>query len=209
MGGLLRTELRGLLERTGIAPFRLKPALTHLLLLAVFGVLLPYYKGVEFMDPALPTIYACLGAFFAAPAAVQILRDGSAVGRYAVARVLAASIYGELMALVLTILGFATVLATSRTAYLFLPDPVYFGKALLMGAASTLALSAIGAWITLHLGGRIAMAFLRLCFVALLVMFVLRSWWLPSVTGIGAVVSFAAALLFLFLLGRNPAPRPL
>jgi hypothetical protein len=58
-------------------------------------------------------------------------------------------------------------------------------------------------------GGGIAMAFLRLCFVVLFVIFFLRSWWLPSVTGIGALISFATALLFLFLVGRNPSPRSL
>ncbi len=207
MGSLLTAELHRMLERIGLHPFRLKPALVHLLLVAAFGVLLPYAKGVEFMDPALPTIYACLGAFFAAPAAVQLLRDGSAVSRYAVARVLAAAIYGEVFTLLLTACGFATVLLTSRTAYLFLPDPFYFGKAILMGMGATLALSAIAAWITLHFGGGIAMTFLRLCFVVLFVIFFLRSWWLPSYTGSGAIVSFTLALAFLYLVGRDPSAK--
>ena len=51
------------------------------------------------MDPALPTIYACLGPLFAAPALVQLLREGDSGWGTTSARIAAATVYGEGMTL--------------------------------------------------------------------------------------------------------------
>src|SRR5271167_2876472 len=77
MASQFTTESLILMRKIGLArPVPWRTLAMHLVLLAVFGILLPWLKGVEFMDPALPAIYACLGPLFAAPALVQMLREG-------------------------------------------------------------------------------------------------------------------------------------
>jgi hypothetical protein len=177
----------------------------HLALLAAFGVFLPWLKGVEFMDPALPTIYACLGPLFAAPALVQLLREGNSEWSTTSARIAAATFYGEGMTVALLALGIGTVLLAHRQAYLFLPDPILLGEALLLGLGLTLALTAMSAWITIQFSGRLAMVVLRILFLLLFGLFLLRSWWLPSIAGWGALVTLGLAGCFLLLVKLRTA----
>jgi len=177
----------------------------HVSLLAVFGVFLPWFKGVEFMDPAIPTIYACLGPLFGAPALVQLLRDGDSGWGTTSARIAAATVYGEGMTVVLLLLGIGTVLITHRLAYLYLPDPILLGEGLLLGFGLTLALTAMSAWITLQFSGRMAIVVLRLLFLLLFGLFVMRSWWLPSIAGWGALVTLGLAGCFLLLVKQRTA----
>ena len=177
----------------------------HVLLLAAFGVFVPWLKGVEFMDPALPMIYVCLGPLFAAPALVQLLRERGAEWPTTWTRIVAATVYGEGMTLLLLVLGLGTVLIGHRQAYLFLPDPILLGEAVLLGLGLTLALTAMSAWITLQFSGRMAMVVLRVLFLLLFAVFLLRSWWLPSIAGWGAVSSFGVAGCFLLLVRQRTA----
>jgi len=177
----------------------------HLSLLAAFGIFLPWLKGVEFMNPALPTIYACLGPLFAAPALVQLLREGDSGWTTTSARIAAATAYGEGMTVALLLLGMGTVLVFHRLAYLYLPDPILLGEALLLGLGLTLALTAMSAWITIQFSGRIAMVVLRILFLMLFALFLLRSWWLPGIAGWGALVALAVSACFLLLVKLRTA----
>jgi hypothetical protein len=198
----VKEEGRALLGKIGICrPPGWKILIVHACVIGAFGFLLPWAKGVEFMDPALPIIYACLGPFFGAPMAVQLVRQASPNG--ALSRVVAAVMYGEAMALILLLLGFVTVLSLHSQAYLFLPDPILVGEALLLGLGSTLALSALSAWVTLKISPRVAMTVLRLIFIVLFAVFLLRAWWLPAVAGTAAAVSFAIAAVFLTMVRRE------
>lgn len=177
----------------------------HVSLLAAFGVFVPWLKGVEFMDPALPMIYVCLGPLFAAPALVQLLRERGAGWPTTWTRIAAATAYGEGMTLALLLLGLGTVLIGHRQAYLFLPDPILLGEAVLLGLGLTLALTAMSAWITLQFSSRMAMVVLRVLFLLLFALFFLRSWWLPSIAGWGAVITFVVAGCFLLLVRLRTA----
>ena len=200
-----KTEFRMLLQRIGLGgPVGWKAIVTHLFLLGMFGILLPWLKGVEFMDPAIPTVYACLGPLFAGPAVIQSLRDGNSSGWPGTwGRIGAATAYGELMTLAMLLSGIATVLISRRLAYLYLPDPILLGEAILLGLGLTLALTAMSAWITLQFSGGIAKALVRLLFVAFLVVFLLRSWWLPAILAPGALASFVLVGFFLLLANRH------
>ncbi len=81
----------------------------YFVLLAVFGVLVPWQKGLDFLDPVILIAYLCLGGVFAGPAAVQLFADvprsvGAAVGRVALA-----TVWGEIIVLILAIAGMITV----------------------------------------------------------------------------------------------------
>src|SRR5207237_1602105 len=48
-----------------------QPWATQLLILVVFGVVVPLLKGLDFLDPLLLGAYTCMGAVFAPPAAAS------------------------------------------------------------------------------------------------------------------------------------------
>jgi hypothetical protein len=207
MAGQFKSQSRTLMRNIGLGrPVAWKALVTHVAVLGIFGTFLPWLKGVEFMDPALPTIYACLGPLFAAPAVVQLLRDGESGWPAVWGKIAASTIYGEFMTLAMLLLGIATVLAFHRQAFFFLPDPIILGEAVLLGLGLTLALTAMAAWITLQFSGRLAMVALRILFIALFALFLLRSWWMPAIIRPGTIVSFVTAGLFLLLVNRR---RPL
>jgi uncharacterized membrane protein len=210
MASQLKNEFGTLLRRSGLGrPVAWKALTTHVFLLGIFGILLPWLKGAEFMDPAIPTVYACLGPLFAGPAVIQSLREGNSGWPAIWAKIAASTAYGEGMTLAMLLLGIATVLISRRLAYLYLPDPILLGEAILLGLGLTLALTAMSAWITLQFSGGLAKAALRILFVAFFVVFLLRSWWLTSIVAPGAVGSFVLAGFFLLLVNRRrPLPTP-
>src|SRR6266478_392652 len=69
----------------------------YLLLLGIFGVILPWERGRGFLDSIILGAYACLGVVFAAPAAALGF-DQYPTARRALARVAIAVFYGELAA---------------------------------------------------------------------------------------------------------------
>jgi hypothetical protein len=210
MASQFENEFRALLRRVGFGrPLAWKALVTHVVLLGIFGVLLPWLKGVEFMDPAIPTIYVCLGALFAGPAVIQSLRDGNSGWPAAWWKIAVSTAYGEFMTLAMLLLGIATVLISRPLAYLYLPDPILLGEAILLGLGLTLALTAMSAWITLQFSGGLAKAVVRILFAGFFVVFLLRSWWLPAIVAPGAVGSFVLAGFFLLLVNRrSPLPTP-
>ena len=92
----LASELRSLRQRVGFQrPGWIRAAIIHLIVLGLFGVLLPYAKGVEFLDAVILGAYACLGVVFAAPAAAAPMEERSA--SRALARVAVTVAYGTAM----------------------------------------------------------------------------------------------------------------
>lgn len=177
---------RGPRARFGIAGI-----LTHAALIAVFGVFLPWWKGIEFINPVINSAYACLGILFAAPAAAQAFEQRPRSMREALAHIGRAVLYGESMALAMLLLGFLTVYASH--GFLFPPDLETLAQAIALGIAASLALAAIAAWFTLRLSRGGARGAMRIVFLLLLLLFFFRSGWLPDVAGEAALVSLAVA----------------
>ena len=84
--------------------------LLYVALIAVFGVLLPWTKGLDFLDPVMTSAYACLGVLFAGPATAEAFAEKRPDSlKAALRRVAKAVIYGEALALAMLIAGVATV----------------------------------------------------------------------------------------------------
>jgi hypothetical protein len=173
----------------------------YLALLGVFGILLPWQKGLEFLDPVILTAYACLGGVFSGPAAVQLFDALPKSAREAVGRVAAAVVFGEVMVVILLALGLSTVRLLHRGIFPFDTPAMIAGLAL--GAALSLALTAMAAWTRMAYSASVARSALRAALVALLIAFVFRSRWLPDVAWLGAGISLAAAAVFLVLLAKR------
>jgi hypothetical protein len=198
----LREEGRALRSRLGIGRAGgYRVILLHVALVAVFGVLLPWWYGLQFLDPVTLAAYTCLGVLFAAPAAAQaFVRPERPSWMEAMARVAAAVAYGECMAVAFLSAGLVTVYATHWHGLMLAPDVVTLATAGALGLTGSLALAAGAAWITLRFSAGVARGALRVVFLSLLFLFFFRSRWLPDVAGIGAVVCLAVAVLMLIAL---------
>lgn len=192
----LRREGESLRARSGAAVI-----LVHVAIVGVFGVLFPWMRPTVFLNPTVLSAYACLGLLFAGPAAAQAFgmeRPQSLTE--AVARVLLATGYGEVIAVLLLFAAFATVYATNR--YAFAPDLGTLLAAGFLGLTASFAIAALAGWITLFVSAAAARRALRIVFLLLLVLFFFRSESLPDVAGELALVSLLIAGAALFGISR-------
>lgn len=143
----------------------------HALVLVAFGVLIPYRKGADFFDPTILGAYTCLGSIFAAPAAAAELSAASLSTAHA--RIAVCVLYGELMALLMTAGGMATVYLSPRGA-LFPPTLDTLIESASLGFLLTLALSTFSLAVTLRFSAATAKLLLRFIFLAALLWFFLR-----------------------------------
>lgn len=179
--------------------------LVHLVILALFGVVWPWTRGVNFFDPVFLAAYACLGVLFSGPAAAQLFSDPPRAMREALARVGLAVLYGEIMALLILAGGIATVLITRRVP--IGPDWIDLAEAAGMGLAGSLAMAAVAGWVTLRYSPAAARQIMRAILFALLVLFFYKSRWLPDVLGRGTSMCLGVAFLALFGIHRAVASR--
>ena len=188
-------------------PARVPTVLLYVALIAVFGVLLPWTKGLDFLDPVMTAAYACLGVLFAGPAAAEAFAEKRPDSlNAALRRVAKAVIYGEGLAVVMLIAGVATV-SISRGRRLRLPELDVLGEAGLLGLTASTALALIAGWVTLRFSYGAARRALRFVFLAMLVAFYFWSRWLPDVALRGAALSAVIAGVMIFMLHRQVEPR--
>ncbi len=181
--------------------------LLHLALVAVFGILIPLWKGVDFFDPAITAAYACIGMIFAAPAAAQ----GFSISRpqsmgEAFSRVGKAVLYGEVLAVLFTMVGVATVSLTHGPR-LMLPELDVLGETALLGLTGSVAVAGLAGWVTLRFSATAARMGMRLIFLALLVAFFFSARRLPDVALGAAAYCVAIAAVAVLLMRREVAPR--
>lgn len=173
----------------------------HILLLAAFGVFLPWMRGLNFLDPVMLAAYACLGVLFAAPAAAQAFAERPASMADVAARLAVAVMYGEIMVVAIFICAFATF-------YLLHPLPLGpdlpgLAEVNAFGLAGSLAAGAVAGWIALKFSLGAARAMMRVIFLGLLIVFFFRSRWLPDVAADGALVALAIAAVAILGIRRQ------
>ena len=181
--------------------------LVHIAVVVVFGVFLPWWLGLQFLDPVTIAAYSCLGVLFSAPAAAQafaIERPGSI--SEALARIAVTVLYGEMMAIAILAAGFITIFSTHSRA-LLAPDFVSLSEAAALGLSGSLAMAAIAAWLTLRLSAGASRMALRVIFLGLLLLFFFRSRWLPDVEVTGTLVCLAIAAVAMVALARSVQSR--
>lgn len=177
----------------------IRAMLLYLLLIAIFGVLLPWQKGREFLDSVILGAYACLGVVFAAPAAALGFEEIPAL-RKAVARVAISVLYGELVAGAILLVGMLTVYVLRWGRIVVGADLQSLAKCALFGLALSIAVSTTAVYLSVRFSPRVAKTAVRLVFLGLLAAFYLRSGWLPTVALRGAGIALAASILLIFAL---------
>jgi hypothetical protein len=182
----------------------------YLIVIAIFGVFLPWQRGREFLDAVILGAYACLGIVFAAPAAAPEF-DRFPTIQEALARVAISVFYGEALAGTLLMLAIATVYASRGGRIVVGPDLQSLAECAALGVTLSWAVSTATVWISLRTSPRAAKAVVRFVFLGLLAAFYLRSGWLPTVALRGAGVALLASILFFVVLRTTLAsrsPRP-
>ena len=186
-------------------PF-LRVVLLHLVLIAIFGVLLPLRKGINFLDPVMISAYACLGVLFAAPAAAVAFSKGRPqTMREAFSRTAKAVGYGEGLAAIMLAAGVATVSLSRRR--LLVPELDVLGEAGLLGLSGSIALALLAGWMTLRFSAGAARYGMRAIFLGLLLLFLFQAQRLPDVPLRGVELSVALSALMVILLRRQVHPR--
>ena len=184
----------------------LRAVILHLALIAIFGVFIPLRKGLGFLEPIMITAYACLGVLFAAPAAANTFSKGRPqTMREAGVRAAKAVGYGEGLALLMLMAGVVTVsIANGRALF---PELDVLGQGAVLGLAASTALALLAGWMTLRFSPAAARMGMRVIFIGLLVLFVLRGERLPEIPLRGVELSVALAALMVILLRRQVHPK--
>jgi hypothetical protein len=186
---LLAEEGQALRHRIGFnREAGMRATVTYLTVITLFGIVLPWWKGVAFLDPAILGAYACFGAVFSGPASAA---DGKKADP--LARIIACALYGESLALGMLFIAIVTVY-TTRQVYVG-PDLDALAKCVVFGSALSLAVSTIAVWISLEYSPIAARGVVRVIFVALLAGFYFRSRQLPAIAPWGTGIAVAAAAL--------------
>jgi hypothetical protein len=150
-----------------------RPVLTVLTVVALFGVLVPWFKRYDFLDPVMLAAYFCLPVVLVAPMAADALAGSAESAIDTVRRALLVAFYGWGLGLVIVAAGLITVNAASWHGHLLLPA----GDLLVAGAAfsAAAALAAVVATgiLAQFFSARSARTILRLLFLVLLVAMVL------------------------------------
>jgi hypothetical protein len=179
---------------------RFRVILVHVALVAVFGIFLPWMKGIDFLDPVMTAAYACLGVLFAAPAAAQAFSDERPESiTAALAMVAVTVLYGEFLALIILLAGFMTVYLSHPT-FMLAPDVTTLTRAGALGLFASTGLASTAGWVTLRFSAGVARATLRGVFLTLLVVFFYRYRWLPDVAGAAAACAASVTLIVILAL---------
>ncbi len=178
----------------------------YVLVIGVFGVVLPWQKGRDFLDSVILGAYACLGVVFAAPVAAAEFERFPDVQK-ALARVVISVFYGELVAAAMLILGIATVYVSRGGRIVVGPDFRSLAECAALGFTLSSAVSTAAVWLSLKISPRAAKIVVRLVFLALLAAFYLRSGWLPAVAMSGAGIALLVSILLLMALCSTLASR--
>lgn len=178
----------------------------HLFLIAIFGVLIPYWKGADFFDPVITGAYACMGGLFAGPAAAQAFASSRPQSwREACTRAGKAILFGEGLVLSFLVVGTATVCLSHGR--LLLPELDVLGETALLGIAATTAVAALAAWATLRFSAMAARLAMRVVFLGLLMAFYYNARRLADVALSGIALCLIVTAVAVLLLRKEISPR--
>ena len=150
-----------------------RPILTVVLIVAVFGILVPYYKRYDFLDPVLLAAYFCLPLVLVAPMAADALAGSGESMRNTVQRVLGVAAYGWGLGVVVIAAGLMTVNAITWHGRLLIPGLTFLGAGAFCSAAAALAVATASGGLARRFSARTAKTVLRLLFLVVLVAIVL------------------------------------
>jgi len=154
-----------------------RQALIVLMVVIVFGILVPIYKGFGLLDPRILLAYACLAPLFVAPASAE-LAAASASGLLGRIAIIVAWGWG------ITVLILGTAIVTlnivSPRGEFISPPAQFIASILVFGLSASLAIALLGALLARRFSALGVKNILRTGFLAILLAFVFGSRFLPE-----------------------------
>jgi hypothetical protein len=203
-----------------------KQALIILAVVVAFGILVPLYKGIGFLDARIVAAYGCLALLFVAPASAE-LTDGPLPAVLARIAIIVAWGWGTTVLILAAAIVTLNVAfnAAARRAGLVAPPLDFLGAVLTFGFTSSIAIGELGAALARRFSPTQVKSILRAGFLIVLLALAFGSRVLPESVTIEffdrlasrraltrlaweASVGFAAvAALLLLVLWKSVTPR--
>ena len=176
-----------ILQRSGLRRGGTSSLLVHLLVIAAFGVLVPYLRGIDFFDPIVIMSYSAIALLMAASAVTMLVAEDPLS---AVTAALASALHGFTFLVILYAAGLATVNFVFRAPRFLHPNWKMLGAAVLFGLAGALFIAAFGAMLAVVFSPAAARNVVRFGFLLTLL-----AWlFLPPRLPIEARVAFESQL---------------
>jgi len=141
----------------------MKPSqiITVVVIVAAFGVLVPMFKGLDFLDLRIIVAYALLSAVIAAASVADAFSSSGGGGAFG--RMLRVWLYSWGIALLMLVVAFLTLRV--KTGYLPLPRTKFLLACEAISATSALAVVALGALLTRKFSPKTAKTVFRTLFL--------------------------------------------
>lgn len=205
-----------------------RQALIVLLTVLGFGILVPLYKGMAFLDPRIVAAYGCIALLFVAPASAESFAGTEIVDspRAAFSRLAFLVGFGWGVTVLVLVTAFATINVANWHGELIKPQSELFASVLVCSLAAAAAVGAASAVLARMLTASLVKGILRIVFLAVLLAFAFSqrlpdAWQIAlaehstrrAITRLGWEIAAICAVLaggLLVLLLRKPAsaPRP-
>jgi hypothetical protein len=153
-----------------------KQAIIILAVVLVFGVLVPRYKGLDFIDPVIIVVYACISLPFVVPASAGLAPDSRLDLLSKMAVILA---YGWITSILILISSLITVNITHWNGSMRIPPAGLIASAALLGLTAAVAVISGTALLSRRLGARGAKNILRTGFLGVLLLWAFGFRYLP------------------------------
>ncbi len=137
--------------------------LSLIVTVAAFGVLVPWWKGLEYLDPLLFIASILVSLVFVTPMITEGFSPKNIFGQAS-----RAVIYAWTLALLVLIHGLVTVNVTHWFGHILLPPASIVFGSLLLNFAGASFLAALALWISLGSGTAVAKRTVRIAFFAVL-----------------------------------------
>lgn len=172
----------------------------------VFGILVPWYKGLDFLDPRLIVAYACLSAVFIAPAGASAF---AASQRPALPTVLLLSAYGFGFSVASLASGLFLVNVLHWHGRLLLPRATLLLSALFLSAAAAVCVTAMAAFLSRYLSAQAIKTLFRLAFVIVIVALIVLDRGMPEATAVMMTTSGITRIALIAAIVLTVAAAPL
>lgn len=147
-----------------------RQAVIILIIVLVFGVLVPWYRGLTFLDSITIIVYACISLLFVAPPTAEMF--GVPASKFSRADILSRTgvilAYGCGISVLMLASGILTVNLSNWQGRLLVPRVTLLLSALLLGVTASAATVFGTAILALHFGAGRTKTILRVVFLLLL-----------------------------------------
>lgn len=159
-----------------------RQALILVSVVLVFGVVVPWYKGVIILQPTIVMAYALMALLFVAPAASEFWSTISGpLSRSALAgRIFAIVGYGWGIALLMLVTALVTLNLANRTERILIPPRAFLAATLLFSLSASAAIAVLCVLLAGRFSAATAKAVLRGFFLLVLIMLAFGSRVLPE-----------------------------